>query len=88
MSYNKNLKIDFLIDPFIDEFFKYKYMNNLSIKEKEYINYLISKIDYFVREAIKCKNKEDIIYIGNRLFELWIEYDIPLYEKYFDNLNI
>lgn len=88
MSYHSELKIDFFIESFKSEFFKYKYINNLPLKEKEYLEYLISKLDEFVNEIIKSRNRQDIFYIGNKLLDLWIKYDIPLYEKYFDKLNI
>lgn len=85
MNYNKEFK---LIEPFIYELFKYKYLDSLPIKEKEYVNYLIDKLDTFVSKIIKYGNKKDIFYLGNFLFDLFIEYNIPLFEKYFDELNI
>ncbi|MDZ4994635.1 hypothetical protein GNF80_17025 [Clostridium perfringens] len=88
MNYNSKLKIEFFTEPFINEFFKYKYIDNLPLNEKEYLKYLIYKLDEFVNEVIESGNRNDIFYIGNKLLDLWIKYDIPLYEKYFEKLNI
>ncbi len=88
MNYNSESKIDFFTEPFINELFKYKYIDNLSLKEKEYLQYLISKLEEFVKEVIRSGNRKDILYLGNKLLDLWIKYDIHLYEKYFEKLNI
>lgn len=84
MDYN----IEFFTENFTNEFYKYKYINNLALNEREYLKYLISKLDEFVNEVIKSGNRNKIFYIGNKLLDLWIKYDIPLYKKYFEKLNI
>ena len=82
-----NSNIEFFTEDFTNEFYKYKYIDNLPLNESEYLKYLISKLDEFVNEVIKSGNKNEIFYFGNKLLDLWIEYDIPLYEKYFEKLN-
>lgn len=76
------------IDSFENELYKYKHIDLLSPKEKEYINYLISSIEELTINIINSNCKKDILTLGNKLLYLWINYDIPLYEKYFDDLNI
>lgn len=85
MSYSNKIN---KISSFENELYKYKYINLLNIKEKEYINYLISNIENLTINVINSNCKKDILNLGNKLLYLWINYDIPLYEKYFDDLKI
>lgn len=76
-----------MIDSFEHELYKYKYFDSLSRKEQEYLNYLISSIEKHIIRTLKTKNKEQILHLGNIVFDIWMKYDIPLYETYFDDLN-
>lgn len=76
------------ISSFENDLYKYKYIDLLNPKEKEYINYIISSIEELTINIINSNCKKDILILGNKLLYLWINYDIPLYEKYFDDLNV
>lgn len=80
-------KID-KISSFENDLYKYKYIDLLDPKEKEYIYYIISSIEELTINIINSNCKKDILILGNKLLDLLINYDIPLYEKYFDDLNI
>ncbi|MCX0402100.1 hypothetical protein [Clostridium perfringens] len=85
MSYSNRIN---QISSFENDLYKYKYIDLLNPKEKEYINYIISSIEELTINIINSNCKKDILILGNKLLYLWINYDIPLYEKYFDDLNI
>lgn len=77
-----------LIEPIIEILSIYKNLDSISIKEKEYVTYMLFKLDEFTVRVIRYGNKEEIFHLGNQLFDLWIEYDIHIYEKYFDKLQV
>ncbi|MDM0612553.1 MAG: hypothetical protein E6936_15040 [Clostridium perfringens] len=85
MSYSNRIN---QISSFENDLYKYKYIDLLNPKEKEYINYIISSIEELTINIINSNCKKDILILGNKLLYLWINYDIPLYEKYFDDLNV
>lgn len=85
MSYSNRIN---QISSFENDLYKYKYIDLLSPKEKEYINYIISSIEELTINIINSNCKKDILILGNELLHLWINYDIPLYEKYFEDLNV
>lgn len=85
MSYSNRIN---QISTFENDLYKYKYIDLLNPKEKEYINYIISSIEELTINIINSNCKKDILILGNKLLYLWINYDIPLYEKYFDDLNV
>lgn len=85
MSYSNRIN---QISSFENDLYKYKYIDLLNPKEKEYINYIIYSIEELTINIINSNCKKDILILGNKLLYLWINYDIPLYEKYFDDLNV
>ncbi|MCX0374824.1 hypothetical protein LI058_15250, partial [Clostridium perfringens] len=74
MSYSNRIN---QISSFENDLYKYKYIDLLNPKEKEYINYIISSIEELTINIINSNCKKDILILGNKLLYLWINYDIP-----------
>lgn len=76
-----------LVNSVKDELYKYKYLEYLYKNDKEYIAYILESMEKIVIDILATKNKKKILVLGNILLDLWINYDIPLYKKYFDEIN-